>query len=342
MKPIALLMNDLHISKDNISEFEKNWGEALGICNEYQIKNLFIGGDVFTTRNVQYLAPMLAVQTCLRKAAYQNIKTTIAFGNHDCPVYGKMTNWCDLYAYIAKVEIIDDFYVFPFEDMALAMVSYFSEESVLPVKLAELDDCLKEKHIDFSKVILYLHAGVHGALGDFDIPNEIPQEPLLKYGRVLCSHYHNRTKIKGTNIEYIGSSRAHTFGEDEEKGYTVLYDNGSTKFIKNQVNVRYVTEDLDINKDLSEWKNNYGSLYNVRLRIHCKASEVETIDKDALFARGANKIEFVTEKIKAIEQCQANMEDKFDSMGLQIEYKSFCNEKDIDSRFGINYLSKIQ
>ena len=30
--PSALLLNDIHVSKDNIPEFQKNWDEALYIC----------------------------------------------------------------------------------------------------------------------------------------------------------------------------------------------------------------------------------------------------------------------------------------------------------------------
>ena len=49
--PLALLMNDLHISKDNILEFEKNWDEALGLCKKFDIEDIIIGGDVFTARD---------------------------------------------------------------------------------------------------------------------------------------------------------------------------------------------------------------------------------------------------------------------------------------------------
>ena len=341
MKPVALLMNDLHISKDNILEFEKNWNEALSICEEYSIDQILIGGDVFTTRNVQHLMPVKTVMRCLDKTYVKGIKTTISFGNHDCPIYGEKDSWCDILAYIPGVEIVNDFKIIDLGDKVLAMVAYFPEETVMVGKLEEVDKCLKEQGYDFSDVVLYLHSGVHGALGDFDVPNEIPQEPLLKYCRVLCAHYHNRTIIADTDIEYIGSSRAHTFGEDEDKGYTLLYADGSTSFVKNEVNIRYVTEDITI-KSLSDWKKTYDSRYKVRLKIHCTAAEADTVDKEDLFSRGANKIEFVTEKLQAIEASQTEMEEKFDNKNLQIEYKSFCKEKDIDSRFGIDYLNKTK
>ena len=218
------------------------------------------------------------------------------------------------------------------------MCSYYSEEATMPILLKELDDWIEQHHYSYSDVVVYLHSGVHGALGDFDVPNEIPQELLTKYFRVLCAHYHNRTTIKGTNIEYIGSSRAHNFGEDDQKGYTLFYPNGETLFIQNQVNTRYVTDDVDI-EELKGWKKSYSDQYKVRLRIHCKSSEVETIDRDELLGRGADKIEFVTEKIQSVKVEQSKIEEAFDNKSLQIEYKAFSKSKGIDSRFGINYLT---
>lgn len=343
MKPVALLMNDLHISKDNILEFEKNWDEALSVCSKYCVDKIFIGGDVFTTRNVQHLTPIKTVMHCLEKASTKGIETTIAFGNHDCPIYGEKDSWCDIFVHIPGVAIINDFEIFDFvgSDKVLVMVSYFPEETMMVNKLKEVDKCLTKRGYTPSEAILYIHSGVHGALGDFDVPNEMPQEPLLKYHRVLCAHYHNRTVIADTRIEYIGSSRAHTFGEDENKGYTVLYGDGSISFVQNEVNTRYVTEDVTL-KSLSGWKNTYDGRYKIRLKIHCTSAEADTVDKDELFSRGVNKIEFVTEKLQSIETSQTELEEKFDNKNLKVEYKSFCKEKDIDSRFGIDYLNKTK
>ena len=341
MKPVALLMNDLHIAKDNVLEFEKNWNEALAICEEYKIKQIFIGGDMFTTRNVQHLAPFMTVMKCLERTTVKGISTTIAFGNHDCPIYGEQDSWCDALGYVKGVDIVNNFKVIDLGDKVLAMIAYFPEETMMENKLKELDEWLEANHFSYSDVVLYIHSGVHGALGDFDIPNEMPQEPLLKYNKVLCAHYHNRTTIPDTNIEYIGSSRAHTFGEDEDKGYTLLCADGSTSFVKNEVNARYVTEEVTI-QSLSDWKNTYDERYKIRLRVHCKSAEVDTIDKEDLLVRGANKIEFVTEKLQAIESSVSDMDERFDNKNLQIEYQSFCKEKDIDSRFGMDYLTKVK
>jgi len=58
--PVALLLNDIHVSKDNIPEFQKNWDEALAICDQYQISDIIIGGDLWLSRSAQTLSVLMA------------------------------------------------------------------------------------------------------------------------------------------------------------------------------------------------------------------------------------------------------------------------------------------
>lgn len=339
MKPV-LLMNDLHISKDNIEEFKSNWNEAIKTASQFGARYIFIGGDLFTTRSVQTLAPMDMVRSCFKQASKGGFVIHVVNGNHDLPVYDSAHGWCDQFADIKNVYVHDQPYLFELDGLWLAIFPYYLEDTVMPKVLKEFEQKLKDGQIDRQDVILYLHSGIHGALGDFDIPNELRQEALVGYNKVLSGHYHNRTHIKDTNIYYIGASRAHSFGEDNMKGYTVLYPDGTTTFIQNEVNIRYATENVKL-PELKDWQRRYDERYRVRLRIHCQSSEVDTVDREELKSRGVNKIDFVTEKIQAINAEQSGMEEKFDTKDLLQEYKSFCVEKGIDSRIGIGYLNKI-
>lgn len=337
-RPI-LLANDFHVAKDNIEEFRKNWEEMLLVCKEHDVKKVLIGGDLFDSPTVQSLSVMRTVMDVLAQADDANINVCISPGNHDEPNRQSTDSWVDClesYADIIKVphctQLSDKLYIIQFP--------YYLEDTELIKQLESVDELLQEKNIDKENVILYLHAGVHGALGDFDVPNELPQKALRGYRKVLCAHYHNRTHIKDTEIYYIGASRAHNFGEDEDKGYTLVYPDGATRFVKNKVNIRYVTEYLKL-KDLKSWKNDYDDLYKVRLVVSCKSSEVETVGKQALFDKGVSKVEFDTEKIQAIKVEQSNINDKFDSRNLKQEYQSFCKEKDLDMKMGVKYLEMI-
>ncbi|MCS2761509.1 hypothetical protein NXV13_10780 [Bacteroides ovatus] len=59
-KPCLLLLNDIHISKDNIPAFQStNWQDTMGICRERDIREVVVGGDLFFSRAAQTLDVLL-------------------------------------------------------------------------------------------------------------------------------------------------------------------------------------------------------------------------------------------------------------------------------------------
>ena len=221
-------------------------------------------------------------------------------------------------------------------------MSYAPESGSFINRLQDIidNDFDKNKHN-----ILYIHEGIKGGLA-MPSDDELPTKIFKDFDAVLVGHYHNRCKIKGTNIEYVGASRQHNFGEDEEKGYTILYDDGSYEFIKNESNTRYKVIDLalqDVDNHLIEELNDIKSngKYKVKTRINCSATDVQNIDKQKLLEAGAAKVEIVTEKTVAKSIEAHSLDRKFDKTGIKQEYESFCSEKVIDSSMGLQYLDKI-
>ena len=106
---LALLVNDLHITSDNILEFNKNWKEVLEVCKEHKIKDIIIGGDVFTARASQTLSVLLAVKDALTLATSNGLAITIAAGNHDKPQAKSVLSYCHLYDSIDGVCVIDTY-----------------------------------------------------------------------------------------------------------------------------------------------------------------------------------------------------------------------------------------
>ena len=81
--PCLLLLNDIHVSKDNIPEFTANWREALDICRTMDIRDIALGGDLFLSRAAQTLDVLLAVHDALLLAAEYGMRVTMINGNHD-------------------------------------------------------------------------------------------------------------------------------------------------------------------------------------------------------------------------------------------------------------------
>lgn len=342
-KPCALLINDIHVSKDNIAEFHTNWNEAISICKDRDIPEIIVGGDLWLSRSSQTLNTLLAVRQALIKATSSGIVVTLAEGNHDKVDQESLLGYSHIFSEYPDVYVVDDYTVLEYGDsLTLYVMSYFPENGSFTQRLNDIlqNDFDRNRHN-----VLYIHEGINGALAT---PNdkELPSNIFKDFDSVLVGHYHNRCKIKGTNIEYIGSSRQHNFGEDEEKGYTILYNNGHYEFIENKANTRYKVIDIPVSEingdlldELSELKESGN--YKVKARISCDTTEASSIDKQKLIEAGATKVEIVTAQVEIANIESHSLDQKFDKDGIKKEYVGFCNGKEISSEMGLQYLDKI-
>ncbi len=345
--PCLLLLNDIHISKDNIPAFKANWQEAIDICRKMDVKEIAIGGDLFFSRAAQTLDVLLAVHDALLTAAEHGIHVTIAEGNHDKVNQENERGYCHVFDQHSNVLVCDEYVSLPLGDdchFVLHMMGYFPEDGSFCTRL----DRLKEEALDPKRLnFLYIHEGINGALAQ---PNdkELPAKIFEEFDKVFVGHYHNRTIINKTRIEYIGSSRQHNFGEDEEKGYTVIYTDGSHEFIKNQANTRYRVIDvvaeragLHLMDELREIDAD--GRYKVKVRVHAPQAAMKSVDKAALLDAGATKVELIADDEEMLEVAASSLFEKFDSHRIRETYEEFCREKQIDDvAIGLEYLSKIE
>ena len=345
--PCLLLLNDIHISKDNIPAFKANWQEAIDICRKMDVKEIAIGGDLFFSRAAQTLDVLLAVHDALLTAAEHGIHVTIAEGNHDKVNQENERGYCHVFDQHSNVLVCDEYVSLPLGDdcrFVLHMMGYFPEDGSFCTRL----DRLKEEALDPKRLnFLYIHEGINGALAQ---PNdkELPAKIFEDFDKVFVGHYHNRTIIDKTRIEYIGSSRQHNFGEDEEKGYTVIYTDGSHEFIKNQVNTRYRVIDVSAERAglhlMDELREiDADGRYKVKVRVHAPQAAMKSVDKAALLDAGATKVELIADDEEMLEVAASSLFEKFDSHRIRETYEEFCREKQIDDvAIGLEYLSKIE
>lgn len=343
--PCALLMNDPHASKDNITEFLKNWNEALEICKDNDIQYLVVGGDMWLSRSAQTLSTLMAVRkTILLATKVYGVYVIIAEGNHCKVDQEAIEGYSHVFSDYESVEVVDNYTEIDLTDkVSLWVMSYFPENGSFTQRLQDLqEDCCLNRA---KKNILYIHEGIRGGLAT-PSDDELPANLFSAFDATLVGHYHNRKQIPGTNIEYIGASRQHNFGEDEEKGYTILYSDGSTKFVKNEVNMRYKVIEVDfadMGEDflamLSEIKSD--SRYKVKVRVKCDPTQSASVNKQKLAEHGANKIELVTEQTVVMHTDHKSITQKFDKSGIKEEYTNFCSQKSIDNQLGLLYLEKL-
>lgn len=342
--PCLLLLNDIHVSKDNIPEFTANWREALDICRKMGIRDIALGGDLFLSRAAQTLDVLLAVHDALLLAAEYGMHVTMINGNHDKVNQESPRGYCHIFDQHDNVLVADDYIALPCPDgqrFILHMVAYFPENGSFPEKLERVR--LDPERLNY----LYIHEGINGALSQ-PSDNELPVHLFEAFDKVFVGHYHNRCIIPKTHIEYIGSSRQHNFGEDEEKGYTVIYTDGTHEFIKNKVNTRYKVLDVSAERAglhlMDELREiNADGRYKVKVRVHAPQTAIKSVDKAALLEAGATKVELIADDEELLESVSSSLFEKFDSRRIRETYEEFCREKQIeDVAVGLEYLSKIE
>lgn len=343
--PCILMLNDIHISKDNIHEFELNWKEAISICVKQGIKLIAIGGDLFMSRSSQTLDTLLAIHDAFIEAEKAGITIFLINGNHDKVNQEAIRGYCHVFDQHRNVCVGDDHIAIADKEnwnFILHLIPYFPENG----SFTERFEKLKNKIISPDrKNYLYLHEGINGALQQ-NTDNELPPVLFREFDRVFVGHYHNRNIIANTNIEYIGASRQHNFGEDEEKGYTILFNDGSCKFIKNQVNKRYKVIEvpdetteihlLDLIDEMREDGRN-------KIKVKIKATSYEcNIDKEKLVKAGVSKVEIICGEANVINAAPSFILEKYDGRKIREHYQDFCHKKRIkDISMGLSYLSKI-
>lgn len=344
--PCLLLMNDLHVGKENIPEFIANWNEALSICEKMGIREIAIGGDLFLSRSSQTLDILLAVHDVLVTAAGKGVHVTLVNGNHDLVNLESVRGYCHIFDQHPNVSVAGEYITLPVGDGQYALlhiIPYFPEDGSFCEKLSEV----KRDAMDLSKKnFLYVHQGINGALSQ-PADKELPTNIFGGFERVFAGHYHNRCVIPKTCIEYIGASRQHNFGEDEAKGYTVLYNNGEYEFIQNKANLRYKVIDIQDDKadihlmDLLEELKEAGR-YRTKVRVHTTSAKAGNVDKEKLLGAGASKVEIIPEDAAQAEISSSGLFEKFDSRKIRETYTGFCHEKKIEEiELGLSYLSKI-
>lgn len=340
-KPYALLFNDIHADKDNLNEFCRNWDEALSVAKSKGISRMIIGGDLFQARAAIPLSVIKAVHFCIKHTQLAGVEICIIRGNHDLVDQEDTYSYCNIFGAIPGVKVVETWDVLQLSDKVnLFMCGYYPEDGTAIEKITEM-----EKEIDTtppdSVNILYCHWGISGALSR-PSSAELPVKAFRAFDRVLVGHYHDRCRINNSNVEYIGASRQANYGEDEAKGYTVLYDDGSTEFVQNEANIRYMTIESELEtvaEDIRNVKELDDPQYRVKIKLHVPVGK--EADKKGLIDAGVAKVEIVNEDIEVQETTEYNLEAKFDKAGIKEEYVKDCEENDADPQLGIYYLDKI-
>lgn len=238
MKPVAVLISDIHYNLANLELADNALRQAIKKANELNVQ-LWICGDLHDTK-----ANMRA--ECLNKLIktlmLADKKPRILVGNHD-----KINEKSEDHA----LTVLDGFYAEVIDkpiktNNGTYFIPYFSELAALKLYLSSIS----------ARSLLIMHQGIHGSnMGDYVLDKSALSPEDVAGHRVISGHYHARQTIKlpdGGIWDYIGNPYTVSYGEskDPEKGYQILMNDGTLEFVPTNLRRHIVYEHNASDDDL--------------------------------------------------------------------------------------------
>jgi DNA repair exonuclease SbcCD nuclease subunit len=238
----AIWATDLHTADKTIDVCTKIFGQLIDKAVEYRCR-IFLGGDIFTSRQKQSLQVLKVFENFLGLALLNKVDVYGIPGNHDKVDYFSEESWLHLFQFHPAFNLITDCEALEVGDTVFNFIPYFDEsiyDKYLDMAVRNVDDRGKAKF-----EYLMTHIAIDGVKNNDggDAEGGIGINKFKVFNNVFVGHYHNHQEFK--NIIYTGSTHPANFGEENEhKGIYVFYADGSFEFEALQFR-KYVTQTID-------------------------------------------------------------------------------------------------
>lgn len=330
MKPLGVIITDTHKDKDNYEIVIDIFKQAIDYCVKIECDNLFHAGDFFTLRTGQTLKTLLALKKVLRYAKKKGIDIKAIPGNHDKTDLDSKESYLEVYDDVDNFTIYNEEYIEMIDkNTSLAFLPYFKESYSERLKKIRLSPEYKNSKVR----ILITHKAFNGVRNNDGsiVTDGVAPEEVKGFTSVFVGHYHDQSVV-GKNIFYIGASRQANFGENsEDKGFTVIYPDGSRKFVKSKFK-KYIKIEVDLN-DKSSIDNELERVKDMdaHIRFIFKGSRV---DFDSLILSkftdlGIDTKFESTEEKEEMLKVEGQSFNIFDKKSIAKNFLDFCKIQEI-------------
>ena len=341
-KPISIILTDTHLNQKSVESNISIFRQVIDKAIDLKLDVVYHLGDIFTNREGQTLNILIAFSKIIKMFEDAEVKLICIPGNHDKVFLNSNASYLDIFIRNNVFEVIDSPEFRDFDDFNVAFVPYYKEVDLYPEKLKSIISILNTN----KKNILFTHIAVSGVMNNDGtvVNNNLDEDLFSNFYKVFTGHYHNRSQV-GDNIFYIGSAFPQNFGEDGEKGFTILYSDGShdyfkpqfKEFIKIEVPIGQIEHFLKEKAytDLIEEGN------EVRFIVSGESTEVKSLDRSRITDLGISVQSKEDEIEKNIEEVETVKLVSFNKSSVIPLYSEFCKENSYNSKEGLNYLNKL-
>lgn len=328
--PICICSNDWHIDESNLGEIPGLISQKIELAKEYAVDTLICLGDVFQSRKAQKEAVLNCFKSILDEIHRNGMILYAIPGNHDKTDYSSHSSFLDPFSPHPALRLITTTSRVLLNSIECYFIPFFEEQMWLE-EFKKITDTYK---------ILFSHIAVNGSVNNNRTKIESTITPsLFKGKRVFLGHYHNYQDVT-PNIHHLPSLKQNNFGEDTNKGFTVIYDDCSFDIANSEFKL-YLNYSVRVDSpEFKELMKNYSKeaqFHYVKVKILGPQSEIKGVDLDQYRALGV-KIDTVFDELIVGEVKQIDLSD---TNTILDHFQIFCQENDLDLETGLNYLKQV-
>jgi exonuclease SbcD len=271
-------------------------------------------------------------------------------GNHDKTNYESFNSFLSMSGYHPAVNLHDYGGVITEGKYCIHMMPFlkFGSESHDRLFKTSKESVIKSVR----KHLLFGHMSVEGSINnDGSKAGGMNRGELSHYEKVFLGHYHNTHEVND-RIVHIASLQQNNFGEDENKGMTIIYDDLSYEVYNLSEEVYKVfrfdldkcstTDILDVAAEIEENLDNKS--YHARFEVCGNDEMVRGLDMSRFDQAGINirKIykSLEPDEIEQSDEGAPNLRVCDESMIFE-EFEKYCKKKGCDHEEGVKILEEI-
>lgn len=341
MKPKILVSTDWHLKPSNLEEIYKLQEQEILEAKKLGIKNHVWLGDIFDSRISQREEVLNILTKIIELYQHHGHCIFCIPGNHDKTSYESETSFLDAFQYHPNFKLITRVDYFTIEKIFCYFIPFFTNE-IWCDEYKQIGNA-----INLSNKILFTHLAFQGSRNNDGtlVESSITPSMFKDWGKVFSGHYHDHQELTD-NVIHLGSITQNNFGEDENKGFWVIYEDLSYDLIPSE-GKQYKKLEIDLNamtfkqadQVIKTFKKNNPDNF-VRVEFKGGQDEVKAINKKVYQDLGID----VKVKVDELEIKDQETEEEIKALtssDIAEKFRAFCKENEYNYDEGIKILKKV-
>jgi len=334
-KPIKLLYADKHLKLSNYDLVKDITEQEIKLAKKLNVDIVGLG-DELVSRQAQPLFVLEGFGKLHQMYINAGINRVCIVGNHCKVNYTSESNYLDEFKYHPNMKIVDTVHYEDIEGLRLHYVAYFDEKVNYKDYLQRAIENIDKSKYNVLLTHVLFNGGINNDGGEFS-GSKLNLEDFKDFDKVLSGHIHDRAHHK--NFYYIGACYANNFGEDNEKGFTILYDDGSHELVNSEF-PEYHTIKIDLDKvtkeELNELKKDGATLIkdsgaNIRFKFEGSEDKVKAIKSEEFTTFGIDIKKEHKTIVRSIEKAETGEVVTYDDETILKKFETFCEEEKYDN-----------